>query len=64
MTIALILNIVFAAFVVIAIVGLLAASIVSDRAMVAGLRARRASRARTQSARAPQRRFGPAHPIS
>jgi hypothetical protein len=61
MTIVVMLNIVFAAFVVIGIVGLLSASILSDRAAV-GPAARRSRAARARATRSPQRSFGPAQP--
>lgn len=64
MTLIIILNVAFATFVVVGIVGLLSAGIASDRKAIVGLRARRQRPARAQAARAAQRSFGPAHPAS
>jgi uncharacterized protein YqfA (UPF0365 family) len=52
MTLIIILNVVFATFVVAGIVGLLSAGILSDRTATVGLRARRVRPARARAARA------------
>jgi len=64
MTLIIALNVVFAAAVVLGIVGLLSAGIVSDRKAIASLLARRRRPARARVARASQRSFGPAYDAS
>jgi len=61
MTAIVILNILFSAFVVVGIVGLLAAGIVSDRRTALALRRRRPAVVRAESQRAGRRRLRPAY---